>query len=84
MKIEIQNVDPSGVHGYKIYDLYNRRFVNNNKRNFDKLFFDEGNVYDLLGTSQYKKFESGKYEFNVLKGDIYAISDDFRYYTLQR
>jgi len=85
MKIEIINSDPSGVHGYEIIDTENGgpqgRHIQNNKSMFTR-FFDEEEILTLLGENGFKLFESGKYDFNVTKKQIFAISDDLNYYSL--
>jgi hypothetical protein len=81
MKIEIQNTDPSGCNDYRIYDITDRRFVENHTRNIDKRFFDEEEIINLLGESQYRKFEEGKFKFNVSKKSIFDVSQNINYYT---
>lgn len=82
MKIEIQNKDLSGVHGYNIYDLNNRKLIHNENNSFlNRRYFDEEEIENLIGETQFKKFLEGKFEFNVTKKQIFKVSNDNNYFT---
>lgn len=82
MKIEIQNNDFSGVYGYNIYDLNNRKLIHNYNNHFiSQRYFDDEDVLKLLSPNQYAQFEQGKYEFDVSKKQIFAVSNDINYFT---
>jgi hypothetical protein len=83
MKIEIQNTDLSGCNGYRLYDLDNRKFIENCSRNLDKSFFDEEDISNLLNSSDFRKFLDGaKFTFTITKKQIFSVSQNFNYYSL--
>jgi hypothetical protein len=86
MKIEIVNKDLSGVHGYNIYDLNNggpsgRLIHNENNSMLNRRYFDESEIFALIGEKQFKEFMKGKYEFNVTKKQIFKVSQDNMYFS---
>jgi len=84
MKIQIQCNDPSGCKGYEIIDLENRKHIENHKSNLFLRFFDEEDILNLLGEKKYKQFESGKYEFDVTKKQIFEVTQNISYFTLPK
>lgn len=86
MNIEIRNTDLSGVNGYEIIDLDNGgpagRLIHNYNNHFTgQRYFDEEEIINLLNSGQYKQFEAGKYEFEVTKKRIFAVSNDINYFS---
>jgi len=79
MKIEIRNNDFSATRGYEVYDLNNRRFIQGKSAMFPR-DFSEYEVLDLLGENNYKKFEQGKFTFELTKKQIFAATNDINYY----
>ena len=75
MKIEIIEPQPPFTRGYEI--RYNgKRATNVNEKMF-QYDFSEYEIFYLLGEKEYKKFENGKYEFNVPVWKLNAISGCF-------
>lgn len=81
MKIEIQNSDPSGQYGYIIYDLAKQKAIENMNNTMWQRYWDEDQIFNLLGADKYAKFENGKYLFDVCKEDIFCASSNYDYYT---
>ncbi|MGD0341289.1 MAG: hypothetical protein ABSA76_06250 [Bacteroidales bacterium] len=86
MKIQIINNDPSGVYGYNIYNMDDggpsgKLIHNENNSLLNRRYFDESEILELIGPNNYKEFESGRYEFNITKKQIFKVSNDNNYFT---
>lgn len=78
MKIEIrQNTDPA--KGYEVYDLNRGKFIQGKSAMFPR-DFDEDDIYNLLGEDNYRKFENGRYQFDITKRQIFEATNDINYY----
>jgi hypothetical protein len=79
MKIEIQNTDPSGVNGYYVWNLAEKKRIRSKSERFP-MHWDDDDIHELLGESKYKQFENGKFIFDVTNKQLFLATNDYNFY----
>jgi hypothetical protein len=79
MKLIIENNDFSTQRGYEVF--CNGKRLQNKAGGMFPFDFSDDDIYQLLGEKKYSQFQDGKYEFDVPKKQIFAATEDMRFYT---